>query len=237
MQENIFQRAIKTVSEKIYKHMEHGSGNMILLTTIIGISLSSLAQTCAILTNNKYSTSQKAFMAPQELTEGSITILSMFLITKPLQKLASKYVSTGKILTKDVKNYLKEQNLLEKRGDFNLDIKSHIQKTITDIEKTDKYIKSSTMQKKNLLSKYEKASQSYESTLDATSAIATTAGSIISTTLVAPFLRNKVAAESQKISLRVLETKDINSSDNSKKTNITFKSNHTPYASYNKLRI
>ena len=71
----------KYIAEKIYKHFGDSSGGMILATSITGTLLSSLAQTGAILFNDKYTTSQKTFMAPQELTEGLINVLSMFLIT------------------------------------------------------------------------------------------------------------------------------------------------------------
>ena len=101
-----FEKFIKKFVNFAYKYFESNSGNMLLVTSIIGVALSSIAQTCAVFFNKDYTTPQKAFMAPQELAEGFMTIASMFLITRPIQILAKKYVQTGKILTKDMKQYL-----------------------------------------------------------------------------------------------------------------------------------
>ena len=95
---NPFIKFLKNMSEKIYEHFNESSGKMLLTTGVIGILASSLAQSVAILLNNKYSSSQKGFMIPQELTEGLITVFSMFFITKPIQKISSKMVKSGKIL-------------------------------------------------------------------------------------------------------------------------------------------
>ena len=71
----------KSIAEFVYRNFEaKGSGNMILLTTMAGIALSTIAQTIAIIANNKYSAPQKAFMIPQELTDGCITIYRYFLL-------------------------------------------------------------------------------------------------------------------------------------------------------------
>mgnify|MGYP007038240962 CR=1 FL=1 len=72
---------LKRFAEKfgkfVYKYFEQGSGNMILITSMIAIGLSAMAQTAAIMINKKYTVSQKAFMIPQEITEGIMTMLSL----------------------------------------------------------------------------------------------------------------------------------------------------------------
>ena len=134
----------KYIAEKIYKHFGDSSGGMILATSITGTLLSSLAQTGAILFNDKYTTSQKTFMAPQELTEGLINVLSMFLITKPIQRGASKMVKTGKILSKDLGKYLQETKLDKKRGDINFDIGKAIRNNIKSLEAKDSFFLSAS---------------------------------------------------------------------------------------------
>jgi len=51
---NFLIKNIKSIIEFVYKHMEQGSGHMILLTSMTGILLSCLAQSGAILLNKKY---------------------------------------------------------------------------------------------------------------------------------------------------------------------------------------
>lgn len=193
LKEFITKRA-KRVGEFVYKNLEEGSGNMILATSMTAIGLSTLAQTIAIFINKKYSLSQKAFMVPQEITEGVITILSMFCITKPIQGLSGKLVKTGKIATTDMIKYMNMHGLLEKRGKSDFDFKKIVNSIIKNIETSDKFIKSSSKEQKKLLENHNNAIHLYEITADATSAIATTAGSVLTTALISPLIRNVSAS-------------------------------------------
>ena len=213
----------KKLSEKIYKMLGKNSGQMLLITSIIGISTSCLAQTGAILLNKKYTNSQKSFMIPQELTEGLITVLSIFIITKPCQKLAEKLVKSGKILTNELLEYYKKNNLTSKRGKANFDFTQNIEEIIQRIEKSDRYIKSSTIQKEELLKEHKKVLQEYNHFNDSTSAFATTIAGLSSTAIVSPILRNHVASYFHQASL--------NTSSNSKKQ----KNTHNMSKYYNNL--
>ncbi|MBE7703491.1 MAG: hypothetical protein E7Z89_05505 [Cyanobacteria bacterium SIG28] len=193
----------KYIAEKIYKHFGDSSGGMILATSITGTLLSSLAQTGAILFNDKYTTSQKTFMAPQELTEGLINVLSMFLITKPIQRGASKMVKTGKILSKDLGKYLQETKLDKKRGDINFDIGKAIRNNIKSLESNDSFFSSAS--KAQNLEKHREALHNFEIFSDSVSAYATTGGAILSTAFIAPVLRNSAAANYQKASIDALQ--------------------------------
>ena len=198
---NFMTKSAKYIAEKVYKNLAKGSGNMILITSMLGIAMSSVAQTAAILINKKYSVSQKAYMVPQELTEGCITILSIFLITKPIQKFSSRYVKSGKIVTKDIAEYMKKYNLTEKRGELNFDFKKSVQDIITKIEKSEKYIKSSSKEREKIVSEHKDIINKFDIMDDATSAIATTAGGILSTAIISPYLRNYSASHYQKVNL------------------------------------
>ena len=194
-------RQAKNLAEFVYKHLEKGSGAMILMTSMLGIAMSSVAQTFAILLNDKYSISQKAFMAPQELTEGCITVLSMFLITKPIQKITKQYTKMGKILSKDLIQYAEKNHLLSERGKLNFDFGESIKSIINGIENSDKFIRSSEVDKAKMLAEHKDAIHSFHSLEDSTSAITTTAGSILSTALISPLLRNYSASYYQKINM------------------------------------
>ena len=191
----------KYIAEKVYKNLEKGSGHMILATTVTGIALSCLAQTAAIMFNKQYSVSQKAFMVPQEITEGLVSVVSMFAISRPTQYIAKKYAKSGKILTKDMLNYMKKHSLIEKRGNMDFDFGKEINKIIHKIEQSDKYIKSSDIKKESLLKEHNEILNQFNETEDATSAIATTAGTAISTAFISPLLRNYSASYYQKINL------------------------------------
>lgn len=202
---NILKKVGKSFSDFVYKNFEKDSGNMLLITGITGIILSTAAQTAAIMFNKKYSVSQKAFMIPQELTDGTITICSMFFVTKPIQFCAKKYVKSGKILTKDMKNYLRNNNLLQKCGNRNFDIKNSINNIIYNTKKSDEFIKSSKNTQDKILKKHHKMLDTYDSINDATLAIATTAGSMFSTALISPFLRNYSASKYQKVNIQIYD--------------------------------
>ena len=86
------EKFIKKVVNKVHLLFGENSGKMLLLTGIIGMALSSLAQTLTVVNNKHYTLSQKMFMVPQELIDGAVSIFSLVLITTPLQNLAKKYV-------------------------------------------------------------------------------------------------------------------------------------------------
>ena len=68
--------------------------------------MSSLAQVSAVIFNDKISPEQKTFLIPQEIADAAINILSFYAITSSFKNVASKLVSTGKITTKPVKDFL-----------------------------------------------------------------------------------------------------------------------------------
>ena len=189
----------------IYKHFEKGSGAMILITSLTGMGLSTIAQTCAVIFNKKYTDKQKAFMIPQELTEGLINIFSMLLITKPAQRFVRKLVKTGKVATKKTLEYMSENGLEEKRGAKNFDISKYIQERLAKISKSEEFIKNSEKGKDALLARHLDVLNGYNVYADSISAITTTAGSALSIALLAPLIRNTVAAKYQKINMNRLQ--------------------------------
>lgn len=181
---------IKNISDWVYKKFCSDSGNMLVATSIIGTSLSSAAQAAVVFLNDKYTVAQKAFMIPQELVECLVSAVSIFVITKPLQNLGRRAVSSGKILPKNLIKYADKYKLTNLRGkkdfDFGKSIKGLIEKTEKNANK-DMFIK-----------EHKDALQSYNNTFDAMSAISATAGTALSVSIAVPTIRNSVAAYFQK---------------------------------------
>ena len=215
----------KSIAEFVYRNFEaKGSGNMILLTTMAGIALSTIAQTIAIIANNKYSAPQKAFMIPQELTDGCITILSVLLITTPLQKLSHRSVNAGKIYSKEMGNYMKKHDLFNKRDIETFNFADQVTKIIEKIKKSDEFIKSSNENKEAMLKEHNNILQDYDIFTDATSAIAATTGSIVSTAIVSPFIRNYTASKYQQLNMNIYDRLPHTKKDIKQNNNTTFKS-------------
>lgn len=195
---NHIKNAAKYLSEKVYKTFSKNSGDMLLATSIIGITASSLAQMGVIFFNDKYTDSHKSFMISQEATEALLSVVSIFLVTKPIQKITLKALQSGKILSKDLIAYMEKNQLISKRGKTDFNIKSNIKKIINDIEKSDRFIKSSSAERITLLSEHKKAIQDYNIIADSSMAIATTGAVALSTALIIPLGRNRVASYCQK---------------------------------------
>ena len=145
------EKFIKKVVNKVHLLFGENSGKMLLLTGIIGMALSSLAQTLTVVNNKHYTLSQKMFMVPQELIDGAVSIFSLVLITTPLQNLAKKYVKNGKLLTKDLRNYLNKTGIMEKRNEKYFDIEKSLENLINNIKKSEDYIKATELEKNKLL--------------------------------------------------------------------------------------
>lgn len=156
----------------LYERYGENPGKMLVHTGILGWFLSSLAQITAVIANDKISQEQKNFLIPQEAADGAINILSFYFITSSIKLLASKLVSCGKMSTKAIKTFLKNNNIDNKIGklDFN-------------IEK---------------LNNFQDIKGKYKPFKNGVDVIASTIGSIISCNIVTPVLRNEFASRRQK---------------------------------------
>lgn len=198
-------KLVQNCGEKIYETFESSSGNMILITTAVGVFLSTVAQSLAVIGNKNYSVSQKAFMIPQELTEGVISIGTLLVTSFVMKASAAKLVESGKIITKDLKSYLKNNNALQNIGNSKYSVSKTIDLIKEDVKNSNTYKKGNEEIKKALLEPHNKAIMAHEQTKDATSAIVTTAGSIISTAVFVPLIRNSVAAKFQPANIEIMD--------------------------------
>lgn len=220
-----FAKFANSCAELIYKWFGKDSGKMLLATSMIGISMSSAIQAIAVLLNDKYTMSQKSFMVPQELGDAMLSMISLVAITKPSQKLMSKLVKTGKIMPKNLLNYMKENKLIQNRGKLDFDFSSEVERFIQKIEKSDKYLKLAEKDRLSLTNPHKKALEDYETFKDSTAAIITTGAGIVSTCAVVPIMRNYIASNFQKKNIAYVNNKrEIQDA----RVNPVFKSAYTP---------
>ena len=111
-----------TFKTYIFKKYGENPGTMLVHTGALGWILSSMAQVSAVVVNDKISPEQKSFLIPQEIADAFINIVSFYVITSSFKNLASKLVSSGKISTKPIKNFLEKQGVAEKVGKLNFNI-------------------------------------------------------------------------------------------------------------------
>ena len=214
---NILNKIAKSSAEKVYKIFGNSSGGMLLITSVLGLTFSAVAQIMGICFNKKYTTSQKAFMIPQEIGELIVSAMAIFIITKPSQKLASKLVKTGKILPKELVEYMKMNKLSEMRGKTDFNFGEEVNKIISQIKKSNNYIKTNAAEKEAMLKVHNDALDSYNITADAVSAIATTAASALTVGCVAPILRNRFASYYRHRNMDILNYYNRNISGNHSK--------------------
>lgn len=207
---NNFAKFAKWASEKIYNTFGKSSGKMLLATSMIGISMSSFIQAMAVLVNDKYTMSQKAFMVPQELGDAMLSIVSIFAITKPTQRLMSKLVKTGKVMPKNILRYMEENKMIQKRGKTDFDFEKEVKNILQTIEKSDKFIKSNEKERTFLVNPHKNILENYEEFQDSASAVATTIAGITSTCLVVPLLRNTIASHYQKKHIDFINNNPVN---------------------------
>lgn len=169
----------KTVNY-IYKHFAGNIGKMLLWTGALGWILSSLAQATGVMFNKKIPNDQKKFLIPQELADAAVNILSFIIVTKSVTKIGENLVSSGKLATPKIREFLTKYKLDPKVCTKGFNIAKEAQLNELD-PKFDK--------------EFQKA---YYKFFDGVSFIASTVGSVISCNIITPILRNKFAAYRQK---------------------------------------
>lgn len=163
----------KSMLNSIAKAYGEHPGKMLVHTGVIGWLLSSAAQVCAIVINDKIPKEQKMFMIPQEVADAAVNIASFYLITQSVKSVALKLVNSGRLLPKAVKDFLTHKGVAEKLGKAGFDVYESKLLTPSGIKRLN----------------------SFKNGVDV---IATTIGSIVSCNIVTPVIRNQIAAHRQK---------------------------------------
>lgn len=167
---NPFQSVLTWIS----RNFSNDASKMLIWTGVAGWTISSIAQIGAILLNPKISNEKKSFLVPQELADAAVNIGAFFLITQCSKRLMTKMCKTGKIASKNVKEFLNKSP----------ELKTKIGKIDFDVEKV--------LQKNNDLLKDYETYKSFATTF-------TTVGAgIVSSNIITPIIRNNMAADMQK---------------------------------------
>ena len=106
------------------------------------------------------------------MADAAINIISFYVITSSFKNLASKLVSTGKLSTVKIKNYIKSK--VANPSEYIGKLSSNIEKDFPEIK------------------------GDYKAFKNGVDVVASTVGSIISCNIVTPILRNEYAAKRQK---------------------------------------
>ena len=156
----------------LYKNYGENPGTMLVHTGVLGWILSAIAQVTAVLINDKISKKEKWFLIPQETADAFINIASFYIVTSSFKNVASKLVSTGKLSTKNIRNFIKEKGIDPAKYIGN--INSNIGNDFPEIKKE------------------------YKNFKNGVDVVASTVGSIISCNIITPVLRNQYASKTQK---------------------------------------
>lgn len=213
---------------KIYKEYSNDPGKMLVQTGFISWILSSLAQVTAIAINDKIPSEQKLFLIPQEIGDGAVNILSFYTFTSGLKNIGKKLTQTGKLRTAKLTELLDERGYILKKGSEKVKGKVYAGDWDFNITKLPDYDKSI----KNIYKPFNNGAE----------VITGLAGSIISSNLITPIIRNRFAAKRQKKLLSEMNNQPevTVTSPQSRKCNFhTFTSNaYQKYASYsNNLKV
>jgi len=160
---------------------------MLLHTGAVSWTISSIAQVAAIAVNDKIPPEQKEFLIPQEMADGAINILSFILITSQATALGKKLVSTGKLISKPVREFVQNQVKDVKLGDFATNIKE-------------------------IVAKDAKIKKEYDKFNTGVSVIASTIGAVIASNFLTPYMRNLYGANQQKKSLAKMNMQAVSPS-------------------------
>ena len=153
----------------IAKQSTFNTANILILLSAGGWLASSLAQVAGIYFNKNYTKEQKSFMIPQELADAVVNIGSFLLVTKSLKSLTSKMVETGKLTPKSIQKFLGEKGLLSERGKYDFNV--------TEVEG---------------FHRYRQTYNNFKTVAESTAAIV---GGVISSNIITPILRNKIASK------------------------------------------
>lgn len=168
---DVISKQFDNAKNYLYKNYGESPGKMLVHTGVLGWILSSAAQVTAVVFNDKISSKDKLFLIPQECADAGANILSFYLVTNTCKNIGSKLVSTGKLATPKIKQYIKTHNLTDEVGKITTDIKKGMSGEIRE---------------------------HYTDFKNGVDVITSTAGSILSCNIITPILRNHYAANKQK---------------------------------------
>lgn len=169
-------KCLDNILNWIAKNFSNDTAKMLVWTGAAGWALSSAAQICAILFNPKIDKEQKGYLLPQEFVDAVVNIGGFFAITQIARGLSSKLYKTGKFAPKSVKEFVlnNKEKLGDKVGKLDFDLGKILEKESFELQRDYKVAK------------------------DFGTTVATIAGGVVSTNILAPIIRNNMATNMQK---------------------------------------
>lgn len=167
----------------IYKSYGENPGTMLVHTGAVGWILSSLAQISAVVFNDKISPEQKMFLIPQEMGDAAVNILSFYTLTNGIKFIGKKLTQTAKLRTKDLSEVLRNRGLILEKGQTRVEGKVYAGDWDFDVTKLDNY--------------KEEIQPVYKPFNNGAEVITGLIGSVISSNIVTPLLRNVYASRRQ----------------------------------------
>ncbi len=198
------------IKKDIYKNYSKSPGKMLVHTGVIGWILSSAAQIFAVMVNDKISPEQKMFLIPQEAADAGVNILSFYCFTNGIKHLGTKLTRTAKIRTDKLTKLLEERGHVLKKGQLREAGKVYAGDLNFDVTKLEGYEDS-----------IEKIYKPFNNGVEV---IAGLTGSIISSNMITPIVRNYYAAKRQKAMIARIHNKNTGENPLSK-TNVNCLSN------------
>ncbi|MCQ2754127.1 MAG: hypothetical protein MJ231_03665 [bacterium] len=166
--------------EFIFKHYHQDTAKMLIWTGVTGYVLSSAAQVCAILFNSKIDDKTKSFLLPQECMDALANIVTFVSVTTLTKHGVAKLYQTGKWAPKSVKKCLES-----------------IPKFKNDIGKLNLNLDKELVAAK-LPEKFKDVPEIYKACKSKGTTVATILAGIVSSSIITPLIRNKLASKAQK---------------------------------------
>ncbi|MBP3820438.1 hypothetical protein J6G99_02200 [bacterium] len=186
----------KSLLNIIAKKFGKDPGKMLIHTGVIGWGMSAAAQICAIVFNDKLKPEQKMFMIPQEFADAMVNIVSFYVITRGFSTLGATFVRTGRLIPKNISNYIKKIGFGKQIGKIDFNINKHVKMP------------------KNIKAEYNDFKKGIEVS-------STIIGSILSCNIITPIVRNLYASKRQEQNIAKLNIKK-----NTQKANIASYTNY-----------
>ncbi|MBP7211695.1 hypothetical protein KBA27_02565 [bacterium] len=200
-----FAKLGENLKKEIFKTYAGDASKMLLHLGTLGWILSAAAQVFAIKHNKKVPSDQKKFLIPQEMTDAAVNILSFYFVTRTIQDSARKLVGSGFITTPKIKAFCKAHNIeLQK---FSTDIRTSINNAIKENKTTlkiarDKLDINKKAECKRVIDEFTNFDDtSYEKFESGVKMAGGLFGSILSSNVITPIVRNHFASKKQKEAL------------------------------------
>jgi len=206
-----FTDAAESVKTYLFKTYSGDTSKMLLHTGTFAWITSAAAQIFGIINNDKVSKDQKKFLIPQEMADAAINILSFYFVTKSIQNATKKLASSGKIITKEIKDFCISNNIQysKLKGGDKTDIGKSMLKQIDNLKATIKVNAENKIgldaDTNKLQAKIDGLNKFYDETYapfeSGVKIVGSVAGAVLSSNIITPILRNPLAAMKQKSSL------------------------------------